>query len=271
MTIDQWLTKAVQRLVAHNSGTSRLDALVMLEDSLQTDRANLLAHTDKPLDAKQLKQLDGWLKRRLQHEPLAYIRGRTEFYGREFVINQHVLEPRPESETMIEQLKQLKLDRPSILDVGTGSGAIGITAALELPDSTVSLLDIDQAALEVAKTNLAKHNLKLTVLKNDLLAGLTENYDVLLCNLPYVPDNFQVNEAAMREPRIAIFGGPDGLDLYRRLFAQAAAIQPAPTYILTESLPTQHDALAVVAAQSGYHQKVEDDFIQVFQVAQATL
>ena len=271
MTIDQWLTKAVQRLVAHGSGTSRLDALVMLEDGLQTDRANLLAHTDRLLNAEQLKQLDGWLKRRLQHEPLAYIRGRTEFYGRDFVINQSVLEPRPESETMIEQLKQLKLDRPAILDVGTGSGAIGITAALELPDSAVSLLDIDPAALEVAKTNLAKYDLKLAVIKNDLLAGLAESYDVLLCNLPYVPDNFQVNEAAMREPRLAIFGGADGLDLYRRLFAQAAALRPAPTYILTESLPTQHDTLAAVATQNGYHQTVEDDFIQVFQAAKATL
>ncbi len=264
MTIDQWLTKAVQQLAARTSGTARLDALVMLEDSLQTDRANLLAHTEQSLNDKQLKQLNGWLKRRLQHEPLAYIRGRTEFYGRDFVINQHVLEPRPESETMIDQLKKLKLDRSAVLDVGSGSGAIGITAALELPGSTVSLLDIDQATLEVARINLVKYNLDLTVIKNDLLANLTEKYDVLLCNLPYVPDNFQVNQAAMREPRLAIFGGPDGLDLYRRLFAQAASMSQSPSYILTESLPPQHAGLAAIAQQNDYRQLIEDDFIQVF-------
>lgn len=267
MTVDNWLAQAVQKLTANGSGTARLDALVMLEDSLQTDRAVLLAHTETVLSPKQLKQLNGWLRRRLEHEPLAYIRGKTEFYGRDFLISPAVLEPRPESETMIDQLKQLNLSQPTVLDVGTGSGALGITAALEIPGATVSLLDIDAAALKVAKSNLSKHGLKLPVIKNDLLTGLTDHFDVLLSNLPYVPDNFQINQAASREPELAIFGGPDGLDLYRRLFKQAAEMPTKPRYILTESLPPQHQDLAAIAAQHGYQPATRDDFIQVFQTA----
>lgn len=265
MNIALWLKQAKGQL--KNIPTARLDALVLLEDCSGKDRAWLLAHPEFELSDMQGEKLEKLLARRAQHEPLAYLRGKTEFYGREFVVSAAVLEPRPESETMIDLLKKLpKLAaKPSIADVGTGSGALGITAALELPEATVELLEIDPAAIKIARANVDKLSTGILVLRSDLLAESSQDYDVLLCNLPYVPDDFAINTAATHEPRLAIFGGPDGLDLYRRLFTQIQNAQKQPLYILTEALPSQHDALEQIAKANGYKLHASDDFIQVFE------
>src|SRR6185437_13902121 len=160
-------------------------------------------------------------------------------------VNRHVLEPRPESETMIELLMHLKLPKsPKIADIGTGNGAIGITAALEIPDSRVDLYEISSGALAVAKHNIHLHELHLHARKMNLLKRPLLPYDVVLANLPYVPDHWQINQAAMAEPRIAIFGGKDGLDVYRKLFHQLQRFTWQPGYVLTEALPPQHEQLA---------------------------
>ena len=277
MKIETWLRRAQQQLKAAGIGTARLDALVLLEDVSGRDRAWLLAHPEHQLLLTETAELQKLLSRRAKHEPLAYVRGRAEFYGREFVLTPAVLQPRPESETMIDLLKTLvktgtqgPQDRPHwrLADVGAGSGALGISAKLELPKCEVDLLEIDDKAVKIAKINVDKFTLKLPVIKSDLLAGSSGNYDVLLCNLPYIPDDYRINQAAGQEPAIAIFGGPDGLDLYRRLFKQAAQQAPRPLYILTESLPPQHARLRQIAADSGYTLFSENDFIQVFSCIQ---
>lgn len=267
MDLDNQLNVGVKILNTAGIGTARLDALVLLEDVTGKDRSWLLAHPEHELSAAQLRKLQNLLKRRAQHEPLAYIRGKAEFCGREFVLTPAVLQPRPESETMIDLLKALPLKstRACIADVGTGSGALGITAQLELPQNTVELLEIDSKAIKIAKMNVDKFTLGLPVIKSDLLSGSDQAYDILLCNLPYVPDGFQINQSALREPRIAIFGGPDGLDVYRKLFKQVQKRSYKPLYILSESLPPQHAQLAEIAAKSGYIQVQQDDFIQVFE------
>lgn len=266
MNIQTWLKQTQQLLEKASITTARLDALVLLEDTLNKNRTHLLAHPELVMTDEQIKVLNSQIKQRAQHLPLAYIRGKTEFYGRDFIITSAVLEPRPESETIIELLKTLPLSsqNPKIADVGTGSGALGITAALELPATTVDLIEIDDSAIEVAKMNIVLHTTKLSVIKSDLLASTSQPYDVLLCNLPYVPDNFTINPAAMNEPKIAIFGGQDGLDLYRRLFAQLQYFDWKPSYILTEALPPQHTKLAQVAREADFKLQVVDDFIQLF-------
>lgn len=265
MMNNNWVQYATTQLTEAGIATARLDALVLLEDCLHIDRAQLLAHPEHELSAEQELAMNAQIERRKAHEPLAYIRGKTEFYGREFVITKAVLEPRPESETMIELLKKLpqKEHAPRIADVGAGSGALGITAALEL-SATVDLLEIDRAAIKVTKINVVKHATKNRIIQSDLLASAPQQYDVLLCNLPYVPDNFYINPAAMNEPKIAIFGGADGLDLYRRLFEQLKNTCPFPQYVLTESLPPQHKKLAQVANAVGFKLGQTDDFIQLF-------
>jgi len=181
-------------------------------------------------------------------------------------VNKHVLEPRPESETMIDLLKKLKLpSSPKIADVGTGSGCLGITAALEIHPSVVDLYDIDSGALAVARHNEHMHELKLEVHKRDLLnRPVRPSYDIILANLPYVPNSWNINEAAKAEPRIAIFGGKDGLDVYRRLFQQLEAYSWKSKYILTESLPPQQIGLEKIAKAHGFKQLKSKDFIQVF-------
>lgn len=283
MTSNDWLKQAERQLHSAGIGTARLDALVLLEDVTGIDRAKLLAEPDATLPPAQQAALKKLLNRRQQHEPLAYIRGHTEFYGRTFLITPAVLEPRPESETMIDQLKQLVLgdsdgqkttllelynaEKLRIADVGSGSGALGITAKLELPKAHIDLLEIDRQALKVTKTNVDKFTLNSTVLASDLLSDGQPPYQVLLCNLPYVPDNFQLNSAAEREPALAIFGGPDGLDIYRQLFHQVSQLSERPLFILTEALPPQHTALQAVAERDGYRLQQTDDFIQVFALA----
>ena len=277
MTIDTWLTAAQHQLAATDVPTARLDALILLEDCLQRDRALLLAHPETKLTETQLAQLTEQLQRRAAHEPLAYIRGHSEFYGREFYVDQHVLEPRPESETIIDQLLRLAAASPAtglIVDIGTGSGALVITAACELHANgrfQVVGTDIDPACLEVAKRNAKRHQADVRFLAGNLLEPLlnttiTSSAPIfaLLCNLPYVPDEYPVNRAANHEPRLALYGGVDGLDLYRTLFAQLDDLSRQPRYIITETLPEQHSELTKIATAHGYVLMQRDDFIQVF-------
>ena len=273
MTIGNWLSTATTELEAVGIGTARLDALVLLEDIVGKDRGQLLAGPEAKLSPAEVAKLTNLLNRRVTHEPLAYVRGRTEFYGRNFVITPDVLEPRPESETMIELLIKLSQTTKNSLDwsknirladVGSGSGALGITAKLELPNIGVDLIDIDEKALKVSKMNVDLFTISINVIKSDLLADNSNDYDILLCNLPYVPDDYQINDAAMHEPRLAIFGGEDGLDIYRRLFNQLKNRSNKPLLILTESLPPQHTELELIAKSGGYVLYDKEDFIQVF-------
>lgn len=273
MTVADWLALGTKKLEAAGIETARLDTLVLLENVTGHDRAWLLARPEAEISAGEARKLTNLLNRRAGHEPLAYVRGHTEFYGRDFLITPAVLEPRPESETMIDLFKDLMKSWPkgrkkvSVADVGTGSGALGITAALEAPNAQVELLDIDSGALKMAKINVDKFTLNLSCTDSDLLEQAVGSYDVLLCNLPYVPDSFQINQAAAREPRIAIFGGPDGLDLYRKLFNQLKMRPKKPLYILSEALPPQHQALSGIAAKNNYKLAKTKDFIQLFTTA----
>jgi len=221
-----------------------------------------------------LGQLDTQISQRRLHVPLAYIRGKAEFYGREFTVNAHTLVPRPETETIISLLKglvrvELSLARATFADVGTGSGAIAITAKLEFPEATVFATDIDTECLATADANAKKHKASIVCRYGNLLEALPLSTppEILLCNLPYVPDNFQINTAATHEPRHALFGGPGGLDLYRELFGQTEKMGRPPKYLLTESLPPQHKVLTGIAKDAGYHLRQTDDFIQLFELS----
>lgn len=276
MLVDYWMRTATAYLQSRGIVTARLDCLVLLEDTLRVPRAKLLAEPDMEIKAGQVEHIKKLLNRRANHEPLAYIRGRSEFYGRSFKVGPGVLVPRPESETIIELLLELpevsmtaddssnRLRAFNIADVGAGSGALGITAALELPYCQVELLELDQVSIDIAKTNVAIHTTSVTVTASDLLSSSNQKNDILLCNLPYVPDDYPINKAASHEPSIALFGGQDGLDLYRRLFDQISQLTDRPLYILTESLPASHSDLSSIAANCNYKLIKAKDFIQLY-------
>ncbi len=268
MTVDSWIHDQTAALKSAGIATARLDCLVLLEDVLNTNRTQILAHPEQKLTGVELGLLNKMVDKRALHIPLAYIRNKTEFYGREFYVNEHVLEPRPESESIIEILKVLSSAPAEIIDIGTGSGALAITAKLELPTARVFATDIDLKCLQVAERNAKNLNAEIQFLCGNLLDPFKHvklSHDVaLLCNLPYVPDNFQINTAATHEPRHALFGGPDGLDLYRSLFDSPAFRTIKPAYVIAESLPPQHELLATIAHDHGYQLQTTEDFIQLY-------
>lgn len=263
MNIDSWLKKFTE-VLKKQSETPRLDAEVLLCYVLKKDRTWLLAHPEYELQDKTIKDLDKLINRRVKAEPIAYILGKCEFYGREFLVNKDVLVPRPESETMIDLVKKLDNSSAKIIDVGTGSGALAITTKLELPRREVTALDIDPKCLRLARKNAKKHGADIDVLQGNLLSNLratSYKQATILANLPYVPRDFQINNAAKHEPKLALFGGDDGLDLYRRLFEQLRGVGAT---IFAESLPFQHAELKRIAKEAGYEQFEGQDLIQVF-------
>lgn len=266
MTVKAWLKQAEQQLTDAGIATARLDALVLLGDILNKNSAQVLAEPNASLTPEQVVILQHQIQQRCTHQPLAYLRGKTEFYGREFLLSRGVLEPRPESETMIDMLVRLPGRRPkTVIDVGTGSGALAITAAAELGTVLVYATDNDPHCLRLARRNAKLHGATINFVKTDLLQGLAwQGATIVLANLPYVPDGHTINQAAQHEPRQAIFGGPDGLDVYRRLFAQLAATTEPVDWLLTESLPPQHQQLAKLAKTHGWPLHATDDFIQLF-------
>ncbi len=277
-TLAQWLHDCTKLLTESAVTTPRLDTLVLTEYCLNHDRAWILAHPEFKLTATQIDKLKNLLNRRALHEPLAYILERQEFYGAEFKITSSVMQPRPESEAFIDLLRELiashelTIDQDKIIeiaDVGCGSGVLGITAALQFPNCRVTLLDIDKNALNIAKFNVDKFTLNISTVESDLLSASNHNYTVLLCNLPYVPDKYPlVNRAAQYEPPKALFGGKDGLDVYRKLFNQIQKRPEKPLYILSESLVFQHQEMTLIAHESGYKAVKTLGLVQTFRLSQ---
>lgn len=250
--------------------TARLDSLVLLEDTLDIDRAKILAQPQSSIKPTVFKQYQEKITQRSQHIPLAYIRQQSEFYGRVFYIDPRVLQPRPESETIIEELKNILNHTviAQVLDIGSGSGALAITAKLEFPKLQVYATDIDKKCLSVVRINAQKHSVPISTFHGNLIKPIKNNFwqkpTIVLANLPYVPSNWQVNTSALHEPNRAIFGGLNGLDLYIKLFQQLAQLKHPPLWVITESMPPQHQQLAVIANQSGYMLAKTNDFIQCF-------
>lgn len=267
MNVGEALEWSSRQLKTAGISTFRLDSLILLEDCTGIDRAKLIAFPVINLDPKAELAFKKQIGLRARQLPIAYIRHKSEFYGREFYIDERVLEPRPESETLIEELKLLidsHADRFSVIDIGTGSGALIITAKLELPSLDAYGIDLSQDCLDVANLNSKKYQTDISFLKSDLLEKVTKlKQTILLANLPYVPTSWQINPPAMREPAMAIYGGKSGLSLYERLFEQSAPLTFIK-WIITESMPPQHEALAKIAFNYSFRQVRDNDFIQVF-------
>ena len=179
MNVSSWLKNAAKTI-------NQLDAELILAHILGVERTFLHAHPDYGLKTDQEEQASQALRRRATGEPLAYITGAKDFYGRQFIVSRDVLIPRPETEALIEVARRLA--RASILDVGTGSGCIAITLAKELPGVRVTAVDISDKALGIARENALKHQAKVDFRHSDLLSGLdnAEKYALIVANLPYV-------------------------------------------------------------------------------------
>ena len=247
MNVGQALRAASARL-QHIDETGALDASRLLEHLTGRDRAGLLLAADVPLDAATSAELEALVARRERGEPVAYLVGNAGFYGRTFLVDERVLVPRPESEHIVEavvdDLRARRKTSGIVVDVGTGSGALGITLACELTDLAVYATDISPAALSVARRNAALNGVfqRCTFLLGDLLEPLArfgERVDAVVANLPYIPagDVPVAPNPASFEPRVALDGGPDGLDVYRRLLAQLETVAAEDAVVFLEAAP----------------------------------
>jgi release factor glutamine methyltransferase len=203
-----------------------LEGEILLRYALGISRARLFSQLEGQLDSEQEKALKRGLKRRLSGEPTAYITGHREFYGLDFIVDRRVLIPRPESELLVEKAIELAGKRKikTIADIGTGSGAIAVSLAVNLPGVTLYAIDISAPALEVAAKNCQKHQVtdKVIILKGDMLGPLPEPVDIIIANLPYVKTSDLTAQPTLNfEPPLALNGGEDGTDIIRVFLNQA--------------------------------------------------
>lgn len=265
MNIQAFLEENIPKLQKAHVDSARLDCLILLEDILNIDRSRILAHPEIELTDPQISKLNNYITRRENQEPLAYIRGRAEFYGREFLVNKFVLVPRPESEDIITLLKNVPLIiNVRIADIGTGSGCLGITAKLEIPTSEVYAFDISKNALAMTQKNVHLHKTNVHLKQRNLLRGTTEQFNIILANLPYVPNDYPINKPAGHEPKLALFSGNDGLDHYRLFWNQISKLSYKPAYIVTESMTHQHDEIQDLAQDIGYGLTKTSGLAQLF-------
>ncbi len=222
MRIQDFLLRAKDMLSAVSS-TPSLDAEVLLAHVLQKPRSFLLARPEYLLSTAEQKQAGVVLQQRMRGMPIAYITGHTEFFGLDFTVTPNVLVPRPETELFVEAAISLLQNGGTLLDVGTGSGCIAIAVAKHSAASIVAT-DISAAALDIARQNAASQNVDIIFQISDLLSDIdftvfTKTPLVITANLPYVPDA-ERHPSTVCEPESAIFSGVDGLDHFRRFFAQ---------------------------------------------------
>ncbi len=268
-TINSWLSDATSRLKDGGVASSRLDAELILCHTLGQSRTWLIAHAnDNISDPKTLESASKLLAKRLRRVPIAYLTNHKEFYNRSFFVDESVLIPRPESETIIEVLKKLvKTPNQRLLDVGTGSGALGITAKLEIPDLTVTISDISEDALDVARKNAKSLSAKpIRFVQSDLLEHWLSHenpkkFDIILANLPYVNPSWEQSPETAHEPSLALYAKDNGMELIKKCVQQASSITTVNRYLLLEADPEQHDEIIRYAHEYFRHIETRDYII----------
>lgn len=253
MRLDLAIKQATERLEVSARGDARLDAETLLMHVLGHDRAYLYAHPDFELSCRELSGYRELVERRTSGEPLQYITGHQEFWGLDLLVTPAVLIPRPETEHSVEAALELlrNIEFPRVIDVGTGSGCIALALASELPTAKIDAVDLSAAALEVAHDNAQRLGFgnRIKFAQGDLLGNyldLGSTYDMVISNPPYVgeseADKLQV-EVRQHEPHCALFGGQEGLDVYRRLIPQAREILKPGGWLVMEIGFSQEQAI----------------------------
>lgn len=228
MNVRAALSDAVDRLVHGGVADARLTAEVLLADAIGKDRVHLFAYPEEELSDESARRYRRALGERLSGAPTQYITGRQEFYGRNFKVTPDVLIPRPETEHQVETILRRQPEARNIVDIGCGSGAIGVTVALEMPGAAVTLTDISPAALRIARENAAALGARVNFACCDLGAALAPGaFDVVVSNPPYIPADALEGlprEVRDHEPHVALIGAGAGVEIYRRLIADAGRI-----------------------------------------------
>lgn len=260
-TILEVLRWTVGRFERQGIDSARLDAELLATLAFGRTRVELYTHYDQPLDEAELARYRALVQRRLAGEPVAYILGRKEFWSIDFEVDARVLVPRPDTETLVELgleiLSKLGADRPyRVADIGTGSGAIAIALKKERPAADVFAVDASPDALAVAQANAARLNQAVTFVQGDLVAPLDGRFDLVVSNPPYIPSQeIDTLPAEVRnEPRMALDGGADGLDLVRRLVDGAGRVLADDGWLAMEIGAGQAETAMEILRQAGYRE-----------------
>ena len=228
MNISEWLKRAQERLTATGCPDPAIDARWIAEDALGMTRQSLVFESDRAIPHGQLTRLESMLDRRAAGEPVQYILGSADFMGLKFRVGHGVLIPRQDTETLVEaaliELRQ-RPGAPAVLDLCAGSGCIGLSLASLAPNARLTLSDISPEALEIARANQRELGVRAELRQGDLFAAVgRDRFDLIVSNPPYIPraELEGLQREVRFEPRIALDGGLDGLDFYRRIARHAA-------------------------------------------------
>ncbi len=269
MTIGEAIIDAKGWLESHQVGSPRLDAELLLGHVLKHDRAWLLAHSDDELTPEERQMYAIIVQRRTKRVPLVHLTGKREFYGLEFSITPDVLTPRVETEHMVEWAIKHAPKKSKLIDIGTGSGALAVAIAQHRPDLKITATEVSVPALKVAKKNAAAYKESIDFIESDLWDKVEGRFETIVTNLPYLRDDArdELMAEVTYEPGLALFGGEDGLDLYRKCFAQIGDHLSPGGWLFTECDPWQHENLIKEAAKYGLRVAEEDYFILGFKLA----
>ncbi|RYG48074.1 peptide chain release factor N(5)-glutamine methyltransferase [bacterium] len=253
MSLRDWLLQAESRLAEAGIETPRVEARLLAAHGLGKTKAWILTHGEDPVEGSALEP---WLLRRERREPLAHLTGTREFYGRPFRVTADTLVPRPDTETLVELSLELAPMHGRVLDVGTGTGCIGITLALERPDLRVTLIDVSERALRVARENAEALGAEVELEQSDLYGNLdSEPFDLIVSNPPYIrAAEPLMPEVARFEPALALFAGGDGLDFYRRLALETPSRLTGGGQLAIEIGYDQAETVPGLFAESGWRQ-----------------
>jgi release factor glutamine methyltransferase len=264
MNIRTILQQAARDLHLSGSPSPRLAAELLRMHALTIDRLRLWTDPDRELTGEEVARFAALLERRKRGEPVAYIIGQKEFWSLSFEVGREVLIPRPETECLIEEL--LRFYRPPgeglrILDIGTGSGAIAVVLARELPAARVAATDISAGALSVARRNAVAHGVagRIDFFQGDLFDAVSGTFDIICSNPPYIPDlEYGLLPAGIRdfEPRGALIAGPDGMDFYRRIIGEGGDRLKVKGRIFLEIGDGQRDRVERLFRDDGGYQEI---------------
>jgi release factor glutamine methyltransferase len=257
LAVLDWTTK---RFTEAGIAGARLEAQLLLAHVLQCSRTQLYTAFDKPLADGELAGYRALIKRRLGGEPVAYLLGEHEFWGILLHVDPNVLVPRPDTETVIEVARATREDRAAscrVLDLCTGSGAIALALAKELPAATVIATDVSAQAVAIAKRNVERSGLgeRVEVRHGDLFAPVAgETFDLIASNPPYIATSVidTLSAEVKREPRLALDGGADGLSFYDRICAEAIAHLAPGGALVVEHGFDQADGVHARFARAGF-------------------
>jgi release factor glutamine methyltransferase len=261
-TIGRILGWTTQYLREHGSDTPRLETEILLAHACGCERIQLYTNFDRALNDGERSVMRELVRRRARAEPVAYLVGHREFFGLDFRVTSDVLIPRPDTETLVMALLESAgpLERPRVLDVGTGSGCIAVAAAVNLPGAALTAVDVSETALAIARDNAETHGVadRIRFLEGDLFEPLAtgEPFDIVASNPPYVAEHeFDTLQQDVRahEPHVALFGGPDGLAVLRRLVEGCLPYLVDGGHLLLEISPEQADEVVrLLETRGGY-------------------